>query len=218
MSRPSIPDSIYNNRCRYCKHFTGVPNTVGELSTGQLFSSRPVTPCNIISIAEYCKQKILSYPPSFSCTYEVHTDECFSFTPNCGYPGICWSCRYFNIWDEKGNYCELAAAEIADRHPMLIGAVFYNNRKEPNSWTYAYHTCSKWQLSDWWYNTAIKSTAEGKLPKTWDPSTRKLIQSAEPNPKVLDAWEMIQKEIAATQNNVPPPIADDGQISFFDAK
>lgn len=214
MSKPSIPDSIYNNRCRYCRHFTGLPNTVGELSTGQLFSIRPVTPCNIISIAEYRDQKILSYPPSFSCTYEVHTDECFSFTPNYGYPGICWSCRYFDIWDAKGNYCELAAAEIADRHPMLIGSVY--NRRKTDSWTYAYHTCSKWQLSDWWYNSAVKSTAEGKLPKTWDPNTRKLICSADPDPKVLDAWEQIQKENEASKNMESVSKADGEQISFFD--
>lgn len=172
MSRPSIPDSIYNNRCRYCIHFTGLPNTVGELSTGQLYGNIPVTPCRIISIADYCKQKILSYKP-FSCTYEVNTDECFSFTPNYGYPGICQSCRYFNIWRKKENYCELPKNENADRHPMLMGNAY--GCKNPSYFDYAYHTCSKWQLSHLWYDTAVKLTAEGKLPKTWDPNTRKLI-------------------------------------------
>lgn len=215
MCRPSIPDSIYNNRCRYCIHFTGLPNTEGELSVGQMYSNRRTTPCNIISIAEYCDQKILSYKP-FSCTYEVHTDECFSFTPHFGYPGICRSCRYFDIFDAKGTYCELAANEIADRHPMLIGHVC--NRKETDSWTYEYHTCSKWQLSDWWYDKALKYTAEGKMPKTWDPNTRKLICSTEPNPKVLAAWEQIQKENEASKNRASTSKSDGEQISFFDKR
>lgn len=187
MSRPSIPDSIYNTRCRYCIHFTGLPNTVGELSTGQLYSNRIETPCNIISIADYCEQKILSYKP-FSCTYEVNSDECFSFTPNYGYPGICQSCRYFNIWNEKESYCALPKKENADRHQMFNG--YSSKNKKPNYFDYAYHTCSKWQLSYLWYDTAIKLTAEGKLPKTWDPNTRKLI----------DERERVQDQISEKEN------------------
>lgn len=212
MSRPSIPDSIYNNRCRYCIHFTGLPNTVGELSTAQMFSNRDTTPCRIVSIAEYCEQKILSYKP-FSCTYEVHTDECFSFSPNYGYPGICFSCRYFDIWRDEVNYCELPKDEIADRHPMLIGSNC--NRKEITYWTYAYHTCSKWQLSALWYDTAVKNTTEGRLPKTWDPLTKKLLCSSEPDSKVLKEWERIQQENEAAKNKPPALTADDEQISFF---
>lgn len=151
MSRPSIPDNIYNNRCRYCMHFTGLPNTTGELSTGQLFSCKPSTPCNIISIAKYCEQKIINYHP-VSCTYEVHDNECFSFTPNYGYPGICDSCRYSNHFFDKSDYCRLPKEEITDRHPLLIGCTY--SQRKTDYWTYAYHTCSKWQLSDSWYNTA----------------------------------------------------------------
>ncbi len=212
MCQPSIPDSIYNNRCRYCMHFTGLPNTTGELSTGQLLGNRYVTPCKIISIAEYCDQKVLSYKP-FSCTYKVHTDECFSFTPNFGYPGICKSCRHFDLFQHKTNYCELPKEEIADRRPLLIGHDY--NRRETSSWTYAYHTCSKWQIKDLWYNTAVRDTAEGKLPMTWDPNTRKLICNSEPDPKVLDIWAQKHREIVTEKDTPSAPAADDGQISFF---
>lgn len=134
MSRPSIPDSIYNNRCRYCMHFTGLPNTTGELSTGQLFSCKPSTPCNIISIAKYCEQKIINYHP-VSCTYAVHDNECFSFTPNYGYPGICDSCRYSNHFFDKSDYCSLPKEEITDRRPLLIGCTY--SQRKTDYWTYA---------------------------------------------------------------------------------
>lgn len=212
MSRPSIPDNIYNNRCRYCMHFTGLPNTTGELSQGQLFSCKPSTPCNIISIANYCEQKIISYHP-ISCTYEVHDNECFSFTPNYGYPGICDSCRYSNHSFDESDYCSLPKEEITDRRPLLIGYTF--GQRKTDYWTYAYHTCSKWQLSDSWYNSAVKSTAEGRLPRTWDPNTRKLICSDAPDPKVIAIWDKLQKE-AAEKNNVSVKMYDDEQITFFD--
>lgn len=162
MSRPSIPDNIYNNRCRYCMHFTGLPNTTGELSQGQLFSCKPSTPCNIISIADYCS---------------------------------------------------LPKEEITDRHPLLIGYTF--GQRKTGYWTYAYHTCSKWQLSDSWYNTAVKSTAEGKLPRTWDPNTRKLICSDAPDPKVIALWDRLQKE-ADEKSQASVKKSDGEQITFFD--
>lgn len=212
MARPSIPDSIYNNRCRYCIHFTGLPNTTDELSAGQLYSNRPVTPCNIISIADYCKQKITSYKP-FSCTYEVYSDECFSFTPNYGYPGICDSCIYSSLFLDKSDYCRLPKEAIADRHPLLIGNNY--GQRKTGYWAYAYHTCSKWQLNTLWYDSAVKYTAEGKLPRTWDPNTRKLICSDAPDPKIIAIWDKLQKE-AAEKNNVSVKMSDDEQISFFD--
>ncbi|MDE5741086.1 MAG: hypothetical protein K2H90_01390 [Oscillospiraceae bacterium] len=96
---------------------------------------------------------------------------------------------------------------------MLIGYTF--GQRKTGYWAYAYHTCSKWQLSDSWYDSAVKSTAEGRLPRTWDPNTRKLICSEAPDPKVLAVWDRLQKE-AAEKSQASVKKSDGEQISFFE--
>lgn len=180
---PKIPDDIYNNRCKYCRHFIeGKENREIKDNEVNRNNNNPCV-CKIQSIAQYKYQEHDKEWRNF--WYIPYDDgECRSFTPNFGYP-VCYNCEYENSFMEESAYCTITPK---NRKVAVIG-----NNYGADYWNFAYMICDKWKMALCWRNNALENVARGKLPAAFDPNTFKLLKPAEEN-AAAEKWTVIVKE------------------------
>lgn len=182
MSLPKIPDDIYNNRCRYCRHFQ---KEYENKEVKRPFSNRAEDQgsCRIQGVSRYYYQEHNENWTEF--TYKVYEDgECRSFAPNFGYP-VCESCEHFNHF-KTDNYCY---GKPKNRRVAVIG-----NNYGAEVWNYAYMICDNWKMRMSNRRFVLESVALGRLPAMFDPETFELLKPTEEN-KAAEEWRKIQEEI-----------------------
>lgn len=208
MSLPKIPDEIFENRCRYCRHFID-GKTNREIEDVEVWrcSDNPC-PCHIQGIARYCYQ--VKLPDGRYEKLPYSDGECRSFAPVFGYP-ICRDCEYFNCFMEEREYC-INSIPLEKRKMAALGNTY--GRK---NFSRIFYVCAKWKLKDIWKESAIKLVAEGKLPKSFDPDTLKLLGPV--NGIAFEKWLRIEterrKELAKEAEEKALKVDDDGQIKIF---
>ncbi len=180
---PKIPDDIYNNRCKYCRHFIeGKENR--EIKNNEIwrYNDNPCV-CNIQCIAQYKHQEHDDNWREF--WYVPYDDgECRSFTPSVGYP-ICNYCEYYNSFMNEQKYCTITPK---NRRIAVIG-----NQYGGEHWEYAYMICDKWKMDSIWQRNALEYVARGRLPAIFNPNTFKLLKPQEEN-TAAEKWAIIVKE------------------------
>ena len=208
MSLPKIPDDIFENRCRCCRHFiVGKENR--EIKDGEVWrSSGNPSPCQIQAIAGYKFQVKL---PDGRYVYKPYEDgECRSFAPVFGYP-ICRDCECFNPFMEEREYCT-KSVPLEKRNVAALGNTYGHER-----YSRTFYICDKWKLNPTWKDRAITFVAEGRLPKAFDPDTLKLLKPVEGI--AFQKWQQIEnehkKKLAKEAEEKALNIDDDGQIKII---
>ena len=208
MSLPKIPDDTFENRCRYCLHFVeGKENR--EIKDSEVY--RPLDnpcPCHVQSIARYCYQ--VKLPDGRYENLPYSDGECRSFAPVFGYP-ICRDCEYFNCFMEEREYCT-KSIPLENRKIAALGNTYGQERYSRN-----FYVCDKWKLKGHWKDSAIKSVAEGRLPRAFDPDTLKLLGPVAGI--ALEKWQSIEnelrKELIKEAEEKALKVDDDGQIKIL---
>lgn len=177
---PKIPDDIYENRCKYCRHhIIGKENREIKPHEVYLCSNNPCV-CNIQSIARYNYQVHDERYERYECV-PYADGECRSFTPNMGFP-ICENCEYGNPFSKDTEYC---LGKPKNRKVAVVGMSY-----GAEYWKYAYMVCDNWKMSIVDRRGALERVAQGKLPPCFDPKTFKLLKPTETN-KAAEQWEKI---------------------------
>lgn len=157
---PKIPSDIYENRCRYCRHFCqGGENR--DYDSRELFSYNVKLPCRIFGISGHCYQ---INADGINRPYE--DGECRSFEPNKSFPGICNSCKYFNHFVD--GFCVREKAE--DYRYAVRGTTHGNEVYERRFWT-----CKNWAISDFSKDCYLRDVVDGLAPPILNPRTFKIV-------------------------------------------
>ena len=204
MPTPKIPDEIYENRCKYCRHFCqDGENRVFQ--DNEVYSYSVKKSCGIISIAGYSYQV---WDGECRVVDEVVYDdgECRTFAPWYAYPGICASCAYHNSFVEG---CCTNNNRGSDFRPVFIGQQY--GEKNP----YEYHTCSKWKMNERLKEHYLRAIVLGRVPPILDENFR-LVSPQKASEAALRWAQFREEELAKTEKEKPPKEEFGRQLSLFD--
>ena len=175
---PKIPSDIYENRCRYCRHFCQDGEN-RDYDSRELFSYNVKLPCRVFGISGHCYQ---INADGVNRPYE--DGECRSFEPNTSFPGICNSCKYFNHFVD--GFCVREKAE--DYRYAVRGNTHGNEVYERRFWT-----CKNWAISDFSKDCYLRDVVDGLAPPILDPRTFKIV-SPHKGVEVETHWAELRSE------------------------
>ncbi|MBQ3859930.1 MAG: hypothetical protein II779_05330 [Clostridia bacterium] len=168
-----IPDDVYEQRCRYCRHHmpAGGNQDVPERWIFQVQHRKDLS-CGIFGLARCAEVP----------------GECLTFHPNWIF-GICKTCEHNNSFadgyclsDERPNYRQVFRA--------CEGISF-----RPDYWRrHVVSTCDAYSPNPYWFDTMRKQAAAGEIPRNFDPETMEATEQFDG--VAAEKWEALERRAA----------------------
>lgn len=207
-----IPDTVFDNRCRYCFH--GRPwNENVDVPDGKLFSSsyHDKLACKILSISQCGKVE----------------GECLSFHPNWIF-GLCGTCQWSNPFHD--GYCTRPSGP-ENKRKVYLGNGGLGGAADPDYWMdHSLSTCDHYKVSTSLKDYIMRDVLQGRSPANFNPDTWEPLEYIEGS-LMAKRWQIMQEEARKAETEkakaaealrleklaqAKAPEAKEEQMSFFD--